>query len=453
MYRYRAILIFSVIVFSLLCCDRDAPPPEQEKIRLDDTLFSLPEAVSAPAQSGAHGGDNESAAAARITEQAVLNEIAALYNPVRETYNPLAAEAIGITRELLSSIQSTVFSDQFLMNLLQKAGVIFWTSDNASEKIQVSTQEEGYVIELWRHTDSWSKVLDMRFTKKQKRYTGTIFVRDTQKCDVYRAPLYRLSFDTGDSGRGHLMELRAVNLDTLQDSVNNIPTALWLEVSQDNSTFYMAGNIRYTNVSIAEESAFYPYLMSILNGPDDFLDGHTNVAANYIYRGAVVRADNRGAVDLALVPASDNSTEDLFDTWSIAALYREAIAEWIRSGTLDGEPLTAILNRILDQTDSDITISSASTTQEIFDALKDIKSRLEDRRFDAGDIDNILFIVELGNPGYFNAQSGFIGNNDIRTPSWASGVPSFDNISVLPPAALGETVYSITMPEDRDPDF
>ncbi len=455
MYRYRAVLKISVLVFSLLCCDRHDPKPEQGKIQLDDTLLSLPEAVSAPAQSGSHGGDNESAAAARISEQAVLDEIAAIYNPVRDTYNPLAAEAIAFTQDLLKSIQTSIFSNQLLMDILDKTGIILWTSDSGSEKIQVSALEQGYVIELWEEPGSWVKVLDMRFTKEQQRYAGTIYARDL-KGDAYGSPLYRLTFDTEDPGRGHLMELRAANLDSgdaSQDSAKNIPAALWLEVSQDNSTFYMSGNISYTNVAVAEGSAFYPYLMSILSGGKDFVDGETSVAANYIYRGAVVRADNRGAVDLALAPASDNSTDGLFESWSVAALYREAIAEWIRAGTLDGEALTEVLNRILSRADSDITVSPDSTTQEIFDALEDIKSHLADRSANTDDIDNILFIVQLGNPGYFDAQSGFIGNNDIRTPLWAAVIPAYDHLPVLPAAALADSAHTLTMPDDTGPGF
>ena len=85
----------------------------------------------------------------------------------------------------------------------------------------------------------------------------------------------------------------------------------------------------YTNVTIEEQSEFYTYFMTVLNGGEPFVPGTTVVNANYIYRGAVDRDENRGAVDLALVPAANDEVTTIFTDYSMGRIYKESIAAYL----------------------------------------------------------------------------------------------------------------------------
>jgi len=181
-----------------------------------------------------------------------------------------------------------------------------------------------------------------------------------------------------------------------------------------------------------------------------YIPGTTVINANYIYSGAVNLANGNGAVSLALVPESDNSTSEVLDNYSVGKIYKEAIAEGIREATDtgSGKRLIQIINEILTQAEKNL-ISEASSTDDIFTALGQVKDYLGEDDNEA--LDEILFVVKLVNPGYFEEENGFPGNNLINTPAWAVTIPDFYSFSMKSAKEVSGESFVFERPDDNPP--
>ena len=107
--------------------------------------------------------------------------------------------------------------------------------------------------------------------------------------------------------------------------------------------------------------------------------------------------------------------ENIFTDYSMAALYKEAASLWIKNATQDGVPLIERINIILLASGSDLQISASSDSDEIFNALVIVKEFFDETGRGDNAIEEILFVLNLVNPGYFNAISGFVGNDEISS--------------------------------------
>ncbi len=452
-------LLFGLVLILLsLSCRQQGENPESEEISFDKVLVTLPEAVNAPDGNGQTG--EEGTPPVKTTVDDMLESIRNIYNPVRDWYNPLAAAAIDQTNLLLQEIEKNIFQNPDLMKIIYAEGVFEHTDDNATQKGRITYNENTYRVEFWISLEqTWLKHLDVEFTKEGERYFGRIFIRE-QQANPENRPEFRIDFDTRDpSLQQQVMELRIVNLDYDDPAVDdftedyNIPTKLWLKARQDNETFYSAANVYFKKLHQEENSDFYPYFMTILNNGDPYVYGSTLVNANYIYRCAVDLVADRGAVDLALVPEAIDETATIFADYSIGHIYKEAFAEYIRKDAIDDTPLTELMNIMLTQAGSNIELSETSTTEEIFEALVVIQEYYEKQGEDTEAFDTLLFIVKLVNPGYFDAQTGFVGNDEILAPEWSSDVPAFADFELLSAADVAGDNFTVVMPDDGPPDF
>ncbi len=453
-------MLYASLMFVFSCFPRP-PQDDYEEINLDKALLDLPQAVNAPEASSRRLGHLSRSA---VGEGEIIDSLKYIFNPVRDTYNPLAAEAIRFTRLLLADISEAIFQNKDIMRSLHEEGLVELTyeEEDTTHKARLTKNGSSYAIEAWKILeDTWFKFLDLRFAKEGERYYGTIYTRE-EMLDADIRPEYRFDFDTQNPTVGHSMQLSAVNLNQQAPATDtpaektNIPTKLWLNAQSDNETFYIAGNVYYENINIETDSDFYTYFMSVLNEMEQFIPGVTVVNGNYIYRGAVDLFNDRGAIDLALVPEAVTGSESIFTDYSIGKIYEEAIAEWIRNETVDNSTVTLVqaVNLLLAVAKSDVRISAESSTEEIMTALEIVLEYLDSIRDpDARQISDILFIVQIVNPGYFDSENGFVGNDEIRRPDWADTIPGYETLQVKSAAEVSSDNFTVVMPDDENPDF
>lgn len=411
----------------------------QKEISLSKVILDLPSAISAPE---ARQDRRE------IGPGVILYTIKKLYSPIRDEFNPLAAQALDYTKNILFIIDENIFHNRAIMAKINRDN-LFETelNDNGTEGwLRVSKDENTYIVELWQKSGSdWNKVLYVEFTLSNTVYTGTLYtalpVQGSEQ-DV----LYKIDFNTADAC-GHSMAVSIINLEYGENYAENIPSRIWLKVCQSGNAFYAAGN-RYTlNVDMGHDLGFRDEVMDLLYD-GDYVAGTTVVNANYIYTAAVDLAGGNGAASVALVPETDNSTTEMFDIYSVGHIYKEAVAEWIKNTT--DPDLVQIINTVLDEA-GQTSITENSDTDTIFEALKQVKDYLEGQDKDHETLDGILFVVQLVNPGYFEKESGFIGNDLINTPDWAEDIPDFYPFTIKSAAALAGDEFSFEIPDENPP--
>ncbi len=448
--------IFFVCLIVISCRNGDDKPAQEEDVQVDKVLLSLPDAVNAP-QSGSEG--SRFLISTLVTEATVFEGVEEIFNPVRERYNPLASTVIDTINSSLTAIDEKIFLNTTVMNNLNKDGLVTLTYDNETSKARVTKNGDIYTVELWTSlSGTWLKYLHVSFSRDGDRYSGTITGREQELDSTYRKE-YEIKFDTEDPLLGHTIELRTINIDYDDPEIDtsweneNIPTKMWLSASTDNTTFSIAANVYYTQVDIASHTRFYEYLMAILNDDEAFIPGTTQVNAHFIYRGAIDVAEDRGAIELALVPETNTDTTEVFSVYSIGEIYREAVADWVQDNGGANRNVINTINNALEEIGSGLTVSPTSSTEEIFDALKAIQDYLEEQDKSIRLLDGVLFVVQLGNPGYFDDKSGFVGNNELRRPAWADEVPGFGDLEVLSAADVAGSGFTVTMPNDEEPDF
>ena len=112
--------------------------------------------------------------------------------------------------------------------------------------------------------------------------------------------------------------------------------------------------------------------------------GTDSVKVSYIYCGFVDIETNHAGVSLALVLQSVTTVDTVCTTYSIGELYKRSIANWFRSDldTQDVSPQKpiAVLNSMLADAGSNLTITTDSIPDQIFTALESIKSYLDGGR-------------------------------------------------------------------------
>ncbi len=418
-----------------------------EEISLSKATLDLPSSINEP----------ETRSITRSESPLIINALKHLYDPIREEYNPMASQAIDYIKNILLLIDENIFHSREIMTSLIRDNFyeLPFTDDNSTENmLRVTRNENDYEVEMWKKAESaWIKYLNIAFTVNRDNLNGIIYLSEPSLVQEKNV-LYKIIFNTDDSC-GHSLELSAINLDYSEgaDLSENIADRLWLKICKSSNSFYISANVHYTHVNLGNSTGFDDYVMAQLYD-GSYIPGTTVVNANYIYSGAVNLTNGNGAVSLALVPESDNSTSEIFDEYSIGNIYKEAIVEWIKEATdtESGKPLIQVINDVLNQAEENI-ISVSSSSDEIFTALGQVQSYLETHgNTDNSTLKEILFVVKLVNPGYFEKDNGFIGNDLINTPAWADLVPDFHAFPIKSAAELSGDSFIFEMPNDNPPD-
>lgn len=430
---------------------------------LADSLVSFPDSLA---------GDTTSAqvqSASTVEPQAdataTLDYVDYVYTPVRDAYNPIAQSAIDFVAETLQSLEENVLSNGFLMNRLDNQGVISGYEENDTRAWRV-TKDEGeiYTVELWAQTDGvWTKELHMDVESSGEGWKGTIVARGGDN-DSGNRPLYEVVFDANDPDRGKITTLRAVDLQSYDAAdpqrSENVPTKLWMEAFEAEDTFSVNAAINYTHIDIEDASPFREEFLDVIE--NDGSDGFTssNLVASYVYQGIASLTADRGAVSLALVPSNVDSNESIFTDFSYGSIYTQAIGDWTRTNpNVDdaGENLINAVNWYLARAGNPVPdISTASTDAEVFAAFEAIRDWADSAGEDTSDLDAILFVVEVVNPGYY-ISTGFVGTAALETPSWAGELAASQNdfngsVGVTAQEIAGDG-FSVQMEGPAEPDF
>lgn len=384
-----------------------------------------------------------------------------VYRPVRDSYNPLAKNAIEFVDATLDSVDTHVFGNTAIMSALNETGT--WTGEDTTkaEKYRVTLLNGTYTVEIWNTVDTeWLKTLHLSFTRAGSRYFGTVTAVDDTS-GLTERPSYEVTFDTHDPDYGKLTELTAVSIAPDDAGASNIPRKLWLKAWQVDNDFFITANVHYVHVDIETGSDYYEQFMTELAGgtwtPGD------EVEASYIYRGAADTTSEQGSVSLALVPAAVTDTTSIFDTYSIGAIYRKAIADWINAnGPTDEDggdttPIITTLNSLLSNAGATLLDDSGpqanNTTAEVFTALEAVKTYLNSQGTSSSGLDAILFVVEVVNPGYYDDTNGFVGTATLNTPTWSGAVPVCDAAVGTSAADIAADTFTVTMPSPAQPPF
>jgi len=409
----------------------------QEQITLSKVILDLPSAINAP-----ESRENKKG----VSAATIFNTISLLYSPIRDEFNPLAAQALDYTKNIFFLIDENIFHNRPVMAKINRDNLLETDfDDNGTEgRLRISKNESTYTVELWQKNDTaWDKALYVEFTLTNTVYTGTLYTALPVQGSAEKI-LYKIDFNTADVC-GHSMVISIINLEYAENGSENIPSRIWLKVCKSGNRFYAAGNRYSLNVNIGRDMDFSNEVMDQLYD-GEYVPGTTVVNANYIYTAAVDLTSGNGAASVALVPETDNRTAEIFDIYSVGNIYREAVAQWIKNTT--DPDLIQIINDIL--TDAgEVLISKDSSTNAIFEALQQVKEYLGEQSDET--LDGILFVVQLVNPGYFSGESGFTGNDLINTPSWAADVPNFYPFPILSAAALAADAFLFAIPDENPP--
>ena len=359
------------------------------------------------------------------SSNAVIASLQGIYTPVRDNYNEIANNAIEFTRDLLASIDLELFGNRRLVNYLEENGEFVF--NDGSQAWQITQTGTVYTVAGWEKVAGvWYPTIYITFTQDGDHLFGEVVAIDTPEDSD--SPTYRIVFDNADADFQGAMttELEAVNLDYSNISEFNIPTKLWLRAYAQGEVFQIATSVYYTDVNLEDNQDIQPYLMGLIEDPLNapYVPDELGITGLYQYRGTFqVNAEvDRGMIDLALVPGyTDPATTDEFTEYSVGALWKEAIAEWIRGDA-------ALLDAINAAAGSDL--HALSITDEIFTVLVNYQATLGAGESD--DLDNILFVVLLTNPAYFDNQfdDSFVGTAELNTPDWASELPNVTPLDI-----------------------
>lgn len=436
-----------MMVFSVLIVSGCKQPNFQPIVVLSEVLPTFPASMSS---------QTRGISPRETTAPEVIDYIGYVYAPVRETYNPLADQALAYINELFSTLDSDVFDSYYIMRDLNDKGICKGTSADQSEKYFITKVDNAYTVQLWKLVDRvWVKTLHLTLTKSESDYSGTAYARAASVSSDRTE--YRLDFNTADPDYSQVVEISAINIEPDDAAEEEIPRKLWLKAWEKDSAFFIAANVFYIRVNIEENSPYRTQFMALLEGDDP-----DNIKGSYMYTAAVSLAaegTEYAGANLALVGESVTDNTAIFTDNSVGALYKEGIAAWLRTDpdNSSGGKIVTDINAILvngGQSAYVIADPATATTADIFTALRKTKDLLDLSATANAELDAVLFVVKLVNPGYYDA-TGFIGTEELDKPDWAAQVPAFPEESAISPTAadIAADTFTVTMPQDTEPNF
>ncbi|MEE8440554.1 MAG: hypothetical protein V3S41_02440, partial [Spirochaetia bacterium] len=378
---------------------------------LADALVKIPGAITRKVVAAT------SSSVAPRSSDAVIASVQGIYTPVRDDYNEIANSAIEFTREMLAGIDENLFGNRRLVKYLEDNGEVFF--NDGVEAWQITQAGTVYTVAGSENVAGvWYPTIYITFTQEGEHLFGEVVAIDTPEDS--NSPTYRIVFDNADVDFQGAMttELEAVNLNYNNLDTFNIPTKLWLRAYAQGEVFQIAASVYYTEVNLEDDQEIQPYLMAIMKGPAaPYALDELGITGLYQYRGVFqVNAEvDRGTIDLALVPGYTTPTGTEFADYSVGALWKEAIAAWIvdpelamaNDGVTQGEEVRTFINDFhfslnLAVAETWYPIGTGSLEAEVFDALAFIQTNLPDTDPARGELDNLLFVVLLTNPAYFD---------------------------------------------------
>ncbi len=399
---------------------------------------------------------------ASVSDQELLDELSSVYHPVWNQYNVIGVEAIRFVDEILAGIEENIFGAPLLRRRAESGEtIVFEYSESGGQpaviRVAFTESTNTWVIEQWRTdtvTDPGTPVLvknlHVNLVQGPEGDSGTITVRDLSMPESIRTT-FAVDFSRDSAGNAGIT-LRGDQLDYDDpedpDDDRNIPGRIWLEASEAEDRFVVAGNISYRQVDPPDTWEFRDQYIAVLNGgviPESL------IPANYLYRAVVNTETDNASIELALAPA-DYAATDVFAELSVGEVYREAIGNWVLS-TEGGDPdLVAALNAELSL---DPPLSGTSTVAEVFAALEQLAAADPDNAELAG----VLFAVKLTNPAYLEPTvvdgepSGRLvstaGMGAESLPEWADEVVPPAELLPPTPAFLNGSEFSVAMPSDE----
>ena len=393
----RILVLFAVVALVTVGC---AWFGGSQTLGLSSALVEFPSSIS------------PSSATTRIVPRSasadVIASVQGIYTPVRDNYNAIAIDAIEFIGELLDEIDENIFADAGLMNYLEDNGSL--VAGDATARWEITRSGNDYTVAGWTYyTDVWAQSIYVEFSVVGDRISGTVTL--SEESAAADRTIYQAVFDSNDPALGLVTELSVVNLDSGNMDVNNIPTRLWIKAYDDGSSFQIAASVFYTAVNLEPGD---------LN--DEFMDyinptGAPTPEGVYMYRGSFeTGGEERGKIDLALVPAAGYAGTDWFSLYSLGRIYEETVGAFViaDSGLVDAINLTGHVS-------PPITIGSSPVA--VMTAIEQIYAA---DQTDAS-VANVVFSTQLTNPAYFAAGTGdtFVGTEDLLRPTWADTLPIF----------------------------
>lgn len=460
MKRSGMVVVALILVLGLASCG--IFPGAEQGIDLTGLTPEIPGVIArggAPAPDSA--GTQSFGRLASTTDQELLDELSSVYQPVWNQYNVIGVEAIQFVDDLLAGIEENIFDAPVLRRRAESGEILvieYTEADDRPAVIRVAfTQASNtWVIEQWR-TDAITnpgdpqlvKNLHVTLVQSAEGDSGTITVRDLAEAAEVRTT-WAVDFSTDPDGNASVV-LRGDQLDyddpTDPEDNLNIPSRIWLEAAEADDRFVVTGNISYAMVDPPDTLAFRDEYLSVLNG-GSVPDG--DLSANYLYRAVVNTETDNASIELALVPA-DYAGTDFFSEYSVGAVYREAIGNWVLASDGEDPDYVAALNAALSL---DPPLTSASSVADVFDALEALAAAEPDN----ADLAGVLFAVKLTNPAYLEPTfvggepSGQLvataGMGTAAIPDWADEVAPPADLLPPTPEFVNGTGFSVVMPED-----
>ncbi|NBC28570.1 MAG: hypothetical protein GVY29_01095 [Spirochaetes bacterium] len=423
-----------------------------------DALVQFPESLTKSSTSSQM--QSLASVVPQATDAEVIDYVGYVYAPVREHYNPIAQGAIDFTVEMLTAVEDNILSNGVIMNRLDNQGEVSGYEDGETSAYRVTKPAaDTYTVELWAQSDgAWQKNIDLTIEPSGDGWKGTIIARNTD--DPAKNTLYQVDFDENDADFGKVTELRAVDLEVYDaddpERDENVPTKLWIQAFEKDDTFSVNAAVNYTHVDIEDSSDFGDLFLAEIDGGETTEDG---IVASYIYQGVASLTEDQGAVSLALVPGNVDDNSTIFDTYAYGEIYKRAIGNWVRTNPElePGVSLIPAINAYLDLAGNPVAdISDSSTDDEVFAALEAIRDWADAQGEDTSDLDAILFVVEVVNPGYYTS-TGFVGTAQLATPDWAADLADsqddFTGSVEVTAAGIAADDFTVTMPEPVAPNF
>lgn len=394
-----------LILFLLLVSCSDSEESSSASSKVEESLINLPQSISSTSVK-----KTANSSTADSIYEGVRNTIGSL-----EEFKDLMADiAISIEEEILPNGDEGEYVEAGVST--GQLGKIVWYGDPAGNY--------DTVVDLyWVQTDGTYDTLgaQIHISFSESRSKGKM-VWDGSKIEGgWDNAKIEVTYNGIDSPK--TMTIKAVGID--KGNTGDIDKA-WIDAIE-------------TDAGTIEVSGGY-YIPT--PGTDFFKEDGATVERCYIFT-ANTDTDGNAELNLAIPPATVNSTTSIMTTYSVGAVTKEQWYPAIKTSWTEAGHTVANLESYLTLELTATTINDLSVAE--MDTI--LKAYAAQHPEDAG-ISSFLFIVNLVNPAYYTSD-GFYGTYDgtdgtlDAAPSWASAIPE-DTLDVVVPSSLSALAFSST---------
>ncbi len=429
----RKIFIFITALLLTLavtaCSDDDKNKSDAAEETIDNAIISLPSCISASTDTARSVKISKSASAA-------LDEV---YEGIRENVGAIDRWT-GTIKELLKDI--------YRLTGFGSSGDWSDNTPTAGDPVRVvwgPDTENGYTTKVELYWTGYSvKGFEAYVTiNKKERTAKGIITWDFRYIDDPETANDNLiaQFIFDSTAEPKTLEVKATGMDNA--GLAKEPDKGWVKATLDDShVFTLWGNYYFQGIKLLDDSAAEDrnYVFAVA--------GYDEVGLN---SGHI----NKAILNLSVPLAAQTDISDMWANDSIGEIFKYEICDrlkliWIDALTTDtiGGMEAAIGLDI----SGNVGIGDATNIIDLTDdqvvAILEFVAASAPTNISAGDISNLLFVMDLVNPAYFD-ESGFVGTWDGSGGGTLTGVPSgFDGLSigtvaedvVAPADVLGLTV-------------